>query len=124
MSLQSAHLPHSCNQEVLIELEPVDLRVHDPVTLVDRHDVFELMLAIQHIQEWDATSLAAADLLITCWSSQAIARPKDREEIEQLQRVIDYAINHSSALLPQEYVSRWKGCYSILEIRRLQLWWS
>ena len=64
-----------------------------------------------------------ANLLISVWSADAIARPNDREGISELQRLIHSALDsvNSSASLPEEYRFRWLEASDMLESRRLNL---
>lgn len=95
----------------------------DPTGLVDNSTPSELLNAIMKLAAWDEKSLETANLLITIWSSNAIARPNDRTSISELQRIIQYALNRAeaAATLPEEYRYRWEEASDMLEARRLNL---
>jgi len=67
--------------------------------------------------------LDMANLLITVWSADAIARPNDREGISELQRLIHGALEgvNAAASLPEEFRFRWLEASDMLESRRLNL---
>jgi DNA-binding MarR family transcriptional regulator len=104
-------------------MSTVNLHANDPTLLVDRSTPPELLDAIQKLPAWDEKALETANLLITVWTSNAIARQNDREGISELQRLIHYALNRSDAAvtLPDEYRYRWEEASDLLESRRLNL---
>jgi len=101
----------------------LNLYASDPVLFVDRSTPSELLEAIRTLEKWDEQTLDMANLLISVWSADAIARPNDREGISELQRLIHSALDgvNSSASLPEEYRFRWLEASDILESRRLNL---
>ncbi|NTW55181.1 MAG: hypothetical protein HGB15_10620 [Chlorobaculum sp.] len=101
----------------------IDLHESDPTLLVDSTTPPELLEAILELANWDQKSLETANLLITVWSSSAIARPNDRESVSEMQRIIHYALHRSTAAasLPEEYRYRWEEASDLLEARRLNL---
>lgn len=104
-------------------MHALDLHTSDPTQLVDRSTPQALLEAILNLEAWDEKSLETANLLITVWASNAIARPNDRESISELQRIIHYAINRSNSIasLPEEHRYRWVEASDLLEARRLNL---
>ncbi len=101
----------------------LNLYASDPVLFVDRSMPSELLEAIRTLEKWDEQALDMANLLISVWSADAIARPNDREGISELQRLIHSALDgvNSSASLPEEYRFRWLEASDMLESRRLNL---
>lgn len=104
-------------------MNTLNLYDSDPTALVDSATTSDLVDAIMNLEAWDEKSLETANLLITVWSSNSIARPNDRESISELQRIIHYALNRSAAAatLPEEYRYRWEEASDLLEARRLNL---
>ena len=104
-------------------MNALNLHADDPVLLVDRATAAELFAALRALAAWDEQALKTADLLISVWSAQAIARPNDREGIAELQRLIRYAREdaRSAATLPPEFANRWQCASDLLEARRLDL---
>ena len=104
-------------------MNKVNLHASDPTLLVDRSTPAELLEAILNLPNWDEKALETANLLITVWASNSIARQNDREGISELQRVIHYALNRSNAAanVPDEYRYRWEEASDLLESRRLNL---
>ena len=99
------------------------LHASDPLLFVDRAIPSDLLEAIRKLERWDEQALDMANLLITVWSMDAIARPNDREGISEMQRLIHRALNgaNSPASLPEEFIYRWQEASDMLEARRLNL---
>ncbi len=104
-------------------MSTLDLHASDPILFVDRSTPPELFEAIRTLEKWDEQALDMANLLITVWSMDAIARPNDREGISEMQRLIHRALNgaNSPASLPEEFIYRWQEASDMLEARRLNL---
>ena len=104
-------------------MNQLDIHASDPTLLVDSSTPAALLEAILNLAVWDQKALETANLLITVWSSDAIARLNDRESLSELQRIIHYALNRSNAAtsLPDEYRYRWEEASDLLEARRLNL---
>ena len=99
------------------------LHANDPLLFVDRAIPSELLEAIKKLERWDEQALDMANLLITVWSADAIARANDREGISELQRIIHFTLHRASSLstLPEEFRCRWQEASDMLEARRLNL---
>ena len=99
------------------------LHASDPLLFVDRALPSDLLEAIKKLERWDERALEMANLLITVWSMDAIARANDREGISELQRIIHFTLNRAISLstLPEEFRSRWQEASDMLEARRLNL---
>ncbi len=101
----------------------LNLHASDPLLFVDRATPHELLEAIKRLERWDEQALDMANLLITVWSADAIARTNDREGISELQRIIHYTLDRASSVstLPEEFRCRWQEASDMLEARRLTL---
>ena len=101
----------------------LNLHASDPLLFVDRATPAELLDAIKKLDRWDKQALDMANLLITVWSADAIARANDREGISELQRVIHYTLNRAISMntLPDEFRFRWQEASDMLEAKRLSL---
>lgn len=101
----------------------LNLHASDPLLFVDRAIPAELLEAIKKLEKWDEQALDMANLLITVWSADAIARGNDREGISELQRLIHFTLNRANSLstLPEEFMYRWQEASDLLEARRLNL---
>ena len=101
----------------------LNLHASDPLLSVDRAIPAELLEAIKGLETWDEQALDMANLLITVWSADAIARANDREGISELQRLIHFSLNRANSLstLPEEFRCRWQEASDMLEARRLNL---
>jgi DNA-binding MarR family transcriptional regulator len=104
-------------------MSALNLHASDPILFVDRSTPSELLEAVRALEIWDEQALDMANLLITVWSSDAIARANDREGISELQRIIHFTLTRANALssLPEEYRCRWQEASDMLEARRLNL---
>ncbi len=99
------------------------LHASDPLLFVDRAIPSDLLEAIRKLERWDEQALDMANLLITVWSMDAIARANDREGISELQRIIHFTLSRARSLstLPEEFRCRWQEASDMLEARRLNL---
>ncbi len=104
-------------------MDTFTLHANDPLLFVDRAIPSELLEAIKKLERWDEQALDMANLLITVWSADAIARANDREGISELQRIIHFTLHRASSLstLPEEFRCRWQEASDMLEARRLNL---